>query len=104
MTVRELIEQLIAVDDIDEEIYIATAEDDSGKEISHIEQGTFATFIIHEKEKEVIDYKRTDYLLRLAVQNSTECKNCEFNHGNGICFFAYDCIFEHNSHYMKGKE
>ena len=45
MTIRQLIEQLLTIDNIDEEIYVATAESD-GKEISHIAKEPHATFII----------------------------------------------------------
>ena len=30
--------------------------------------------------------------LQQTVQNSHRCAHCTYQHEDGICFFAYDCI------------
>lgn len=41
-----------------------------------------------------------DKFLRSVVSKSYYCRDCIFNHGEGVCFFAYDCI-EHNFRHLK---
>lgn len=40
-----------------------------------------------------------DYLTEV-VKNSSVCANCVYNHGNGMCFFASECI-KHNFNLTK---
>lgn len=33
----------------------------------------------------------SQYLLDV-VKNSSHCANCQCNHGDGVCFLAYECV------------